>query len=76
MKIGFMVRNLNERGGINVYTVNLIENILKQKTNDEFVIIYNDKKFLGKYSAFANVKEFLVKSNNKIIWDQIKVPEL
>ncbi len=76
MKIGFMVRNLNERGGINVYTVNLIENILKQNTNDKFIIIYNDKKFLGKYSSFPDVKEFYIKSKSKIIWDQIKVPRI
>ena len=71
-----MVRNLNEKGGINVYTVNLIENILKQFREDEFVIIYNDEKFLGKYSSYSNVKEFCVKSKFKMVWDQIKVPRI
>lgn len=71
-----MIRNLNERGGINVYTVNLIENILKQNTADEFIFIYNDKKFLGRYSSYHNVKEFYIKAKSKIVWDQIKVRQI
>ena len=76
MKIGFMVRNLHEKGGINVYTTNLIENILKQNITDEFIVIYNDEKFLGKYSSYTKVKEYFIKSKNKIVWDQIKVPKI
>ncbi len=71
-----MVRNLNERGGIKNYTQSIIENILKLNTGDEFVIIYNDEKFLGQYSSYSNVKEVVVKANNKLIWDQIKVPRI
>ena len=76
MKIGFMVRNLHEKGGINVYTTNLIENILKQNITDEFIVIYNDEKFLGKYSSYTKVKEYFIKSKSKIVWDQIKVPKI
>lgn len=76
MKIGFMVRNLDEKGGINVYTVNLIENILEQNQDDDFVFIYNDEKHLGRYAAYKNVKEFVISAKNKIIWDQIKVPRI
>lgn len=76
MRIGFMVRNLNEKGGINVYTNKLIEHILKQDRADEFVFIYNDEKFLGRYSSYPNVKEVSVKAKNKLLWDQIKVPQV
>ena len=76
MRIGFMVRNLNERGGIKNYTQSVIENMVKLSTGNEFVIIYNDEKFLGQYSSYSNIKEVVVKGNNKLIWDQIKVPRI
>ncbi len=76
MKIGLMIRNLGERGGINVYTVNLIEKILKLDKSNEYVFIYNDKSLVGKYSKFKNVKEIAVESRFKLYWDQVVIPKI
>jgi len=76
MKIGLMIRNLGEMGGINVYTVNLIENLLKIDKSDKFIFIYNDKNLIGRYSRYKNVKEIAVESRFKLYWDQILVPKI
>jgi glycosyltransferase involved in cell wall biosynthesis len=76
MKIGIMIRNLNEKGGINVYTRNLIENMLNINSAFQFVLIFPDPAFIGIFGSYPNVKEIAVKSFNKIIWDQITVPRI
>lgn len=76
MKIGIMIRNLNEKGGINVYTRNLIENMLNINITFQFVFIYPDPAFIGTFGNYPNVKEIAVKSFSKIIWDQVTVPRI
>jgi len=74
MKIGIMLRHINELGGIVVYTVNLIEELLKNDSKNEYVFIYNRPEFLGRYSGYHNVREKVVKMPNKLLWDQFAVP--
>lgn len=51
MKVALMLRNLHERGGINVYTVNLIENILKLDSETEYLFPYSEiYKLILQYS--------------------------
>ncbi len=76
MKIALMLRNLHEKGGIKVYTVNLIEQFLKLDKEDEFLFIYNDKNLLGRYANYPHVKEIAVEAPSKLIWDQIVVPKI
>jgi len=74
MKIAFMLRNLDEKGGIYIYTTNMIENILKADKETEYVFLYPKKKFLGLYSQYPNVKEIVLEVPSKFLWDQIAVP--
>ncbi len=76
MKIALMLRNLHEKGGIKVYTINLIEQFLKLDEEDEFLFIYNNKKFLGSYANYPHVKEIAVEAPSKLIWDQIVIPRI
>jgi len=74
MRIGIMLRNLNEKGGIYVYTVNLLESMLQMQNHGlEFVLIYADPEHLGTFSHHKNVKEIAAKASNKILWDQINL---
>jgi len=77
MRIGIMLRNLNEKGGIYVYTVNLLESMLQMQNHGlEFVLIYADPEHLGTFSHHKNVKEIAAKASNKILWDQITIPRI
>ncbi len=74
MKIGVMLRAIDEKEGVGIYTQNLMDNILKIDQNNEYVLFYRNPGFLGRYASHENVREKLVKAPNKAIWDQIKVP--
>ena len=74
MKIALMLRNLGEKGGINVYTMNVVLNLLNIDHNNDYLILYKDENQMGTFSDFKNVKEFLIKAPNKLIWDQVNVP--
>lgn len=76
MKVALMLRSLHERGGINVYTVNLIENILKLDSETEYLFLYYDKNSLGCYASYTNVKEIWINAPTKLLWDQIGVPSV
>lgn len=74
MKIGIMLRHINELGGIVVYTKNLLENLLKIDKENEYIFLYNNPSLLGSYSKYKNVREVVIKFKNKLFWDQIGVP--
>jgi len=75
MKIGIMLRHINELGGIVVYTKNLIENLLEIDKKNEYVFLYNTYSLMGTYSKYKNVKEVVINIPNKLLWDQIGVPK-
>lgn len=74
MKIGVMLRNLNEKGGIVVYTVNLLRELLRIDQGNEYYFLYNDSNLLGRYSQYKNVREIVLSAPNKLLWDQVAVP--
>lgn len=74
MRIGIMLRHINELGGINVYTKNIIRSLLKIDNKNEYILLYRNSKELGLFSNYANVEEHTLKSYNKLWWDQIAVP--
>jgi len=76
MKIGIMLRHINELGGVVVYTRNIIENLLKIDSENDYIFIYSDHSLIGTYSKNKNVKEVIVNIKNKLLWDQVGVPRL
>ncbi len=74
MRIGFMLRNLRELGGIKVYTVNLIEELIGLESGHEFVFLYDHPSLLGTYAGRRRVEEVLVRFPTRLGWDQIAVP--
>lgn len=74
MKIAICARTLAERGGIAVYTRNILESMLRLDSSHEYVVFYQNKAHLGQYSRYENVKEVFIPAYGKLLWDQVAVP--
>jgi len=74
MRIGFMLRNLRELGGIQVYTLNLLSELLALDSEHEFFLLYQDPQFLGRFGFNPRVREVVIRFPTKLGWDQLAVP--
>jgi glycosyltransferase involved in cell wall biosynthesis len=74
MRIAVMLRTLDEKGGIGVYTRNLIESLLGIDQENQYVLLYRNPANLGRFAAHPNVTERVVPGRYKAVWDQIRVP--
>ena len=72
MKIGIMLRHLGQHGGgVLGYTNNLMREMLALDSPHEFILIYPDQEFIGSYGNHDNVREVVVRSRSKFVWDQV-----
>jgi glycosyltransferase involved in cell wall biosynthesis len=74
MRIGIMLRSLDEKGGIGVYTRGILEELLAQGTEHEFVLFYRTPGNLGRHASLPNVTERLVRAPHQTAWDQLMIP--
>jgi glycosyltransferase involved in cell wall biosynthesis len=74
MRIGMMLRALDEKGGVGVYTRNLVNELLRIDHENQYVFFYRDRSNLGRYAQSENVEEVHLTGRNKAIWDQIAIP--
>lgn len=74
MKIGIMGRTLDDGKGIGIGNRHDIDNIIKLDRENEYVVFYKTSKTFGRYQDYSNVKEILLEAPNKLIWDQVLVP--
>lgn len=74
LRIGLMLRALEERGGIGVYTRNLTEELLALGSEHEYVLFYSTPKHLGRYADRPNVRERVVRAPGRVLWDQVAMP--
>jgi glycosyltransferase involved in cell wall biosynthesis len=74
MRIAVMLRSLDEKGGIGVYTRNLIETVLSIDRVHEYLLLYRDSANIGRYARYPNVRERVVRAWGKALWDQVAVP--
>jgi glycosyltransferase involved in cell wall biosynthesis len=74
MRIGMMLRSLDEKGGIGIYTNNLIHELLRIDDKNKYVLFYRTTANIGRFAHFANVVERVVRAPNKAFWDQISIP--
>lgn len=74
MRIGLMLRPLEEKGGIGVYTKNLVTELLALDRHNQYVLFYINRDKLGQFAHYSNVQEVYLPGLNKAVWDQIQVP--
>jgi glycosyltransferase involved in cell wall biosynthesis len=74
MRIGLMLRSIDEKGGVGVYTRNIVQELLQLDKSNEYVLFYANACHVGLFSKHENVREVWVKGMNKAAWDQIAIP--
>jgi glycosyltransferase involved in cell wall biosynthesis len=74
MRIGIMLRSIDEKGGVGVYTRNIVKELLQLDKNNEYTLFYANPASLGLFSHHENVREVWVKARNKAAWDQVAIP--
>ena len=74
MRIGVMLRNVGEKGGVGLYTRNILKNLLKIDKDNQYVLFYQGKKRKTSFSGYSNVEEQWINVPYKMLWDQIFIP--
>jgi glycosyltransferase involved in cell wall biosynthesis len=74
MRIGLMLRAFDEKGGIGVYTRNLVSELLCLDHKNQYILFFRYAHNLGRFAHHDNASERLVKAPNKAVWDQIAIP--
>ena len=74
MRIGIMLRSIDEKGGVGVYTRNIVKELLQLDKTNEYILFYANPANIGLFSDHARVREVWVKGRNKAAWDQIFIP--
>jgi len=77
LNIGVMARHFGDKGGITVYSRNILRNIFKIDKFNQYFIFFPNESYLGWYKEFSNVEEIVIGYNNnafdKLIWDQYRI---
>lgn len=74
MRIGIMLRSLDEKGGIGVYTRGILDELLDQAPEHTFVLFYRKAANLGRYAHLSHVTERVVRAPHRWLWDQVAIP--
>jgi glycosyltransferase involved in cell wall biosynthesis len=74
MRIGIMLRSIDEKGGVGVYTRNIVRELLKLDSKNRYVLFYANPANIGLFSQYANARELWIKGKNKAWWDQVAIP--
>lgn len=74
MRIGIMLRSIDEKGGVGVYTRNIVKELLELDSNNEYVLFYANPANIGTFAHHKNVTELWIKGSNKAYWDQVAIP--
>ena len=76
MKIGLMLRHLEQPGGIGTYTRNLLTHLLERDDQNDYVLMYRNAELIGTYSAHPRVVEVVLPVASNLLWDQWAVPKV
>lgn len=74
MRIAIMLRTLDERGGVSVYSANLVQALLDAGPDDDYLLLYRSASHLGHFGSRPNVREQVLPGRGKALWDQVAVP--
>jgi glycosyltransferase involved in cell wall biosynthesis len=75
MRIGLMLRHYDQhRGGVRVYTHQIIKSLLALNSGHEFFFFYRDPALVGTYKQHAEVHEIALPNESMLWWDQVLMP--
>jgi glycosyltransferase involved in cell wall biosynthesis len=74
VRIGMMLRALDEKGGIGVYSRYLTEELLALDQQNTYVLYYRNGDHIGRFVHQGNIVERVLTAANSLVWDQISVP--
>ena len=74
MKIGICVRTWGEKGGIGIYTRNVVDAMIRLDRKNEYSLFYQYPSHMGTFQGQKNVLELHAPARNKLIWDQVTIP--
>jgi glycosyltransferase involved in cell wall biosynthesis len=76
--IAVMLRHIGDKGGITVYTDNILRNMLRNDRRNKYILLLPSKEFAGRYGKQENLREVVIEAAGslagRIRWDQTKVP--
>ena len=75
MRLGIMLRHIQEKGGVVTYSHNLIKGFLRTGPENQYHLLYNDQGSKGIYRGFENVEEHVIPGRSRLWWDQSLVPK-
>lgn len=74
LRIGLMLRAVDDIDGQGIYIRKLCEALFELDPHNRYVAYYCRPDQLGRYADRANVREALVPGRRKLIWDQVLIP--
>jgi glycosyltransferase involved in cell wall biosynthesis len=74
LRIGLMLRGIDEYDGAGVYIRQLVDAVLQLDRTNQYVLFYADARQRGRYAHLPNVREVVVRAPGKLWWDQVAVP--
>ncbi len=74
MKIAIMLRHLSDKGGVVVYTRNLLAALFKLDRQNEYFLLHRSESNFGYFAPSVNVTEVALQASSKPLWDQFVVP--
>lgn len=74
LRIGLMLRALDEHGGVGIYTRYVTEELLSIDRRNHYVLYYRSPDNLGRFAHLPNVTEKVVRAPGKAAWDQVAIP--
>lgn len=74
LRIGLMLRGIEEHDGAGVYIRKLLDALFEIDRVNQYVLFYADDEHSGRYSHRPNVRAVVVRAPGKLLWDQVAVP--
>jgi glycosyltransferase involved in cell wall biosynthesis len=75
LRIGLMLRAVDEYDGAGVYIRQLCDALFEVDRFNEYVLFYMRDQQRGRYAHVANVQERVVTAPGKLLWDQVFLPQ-
>jgi glycosyltransferase involved in cell wall biosynthesis len=76
MNIGINLRAYDRKGGIGIYSRNIVRNIVNIDHNNHYVLFFNKESHLDSDHNIDNVDEVYLPETNVFVWDQILIPRM